>query len=300
MNSPETKFFNLNGALHFLLLFICVAALGTATFAQKTRAFGGTRGPLTVEPTISQPVISPEAAPTPTTGPVLFANSNLNCSDLVGVTGFSNITANTNQFKYGTSDSNYNFPDTSFFFKTYSTSGGPVETIPANDPRFNTKTITFSLSQGAGVHTLNDFSSQLSISAVIFKLGNDSYAFDYATGTFTGGTVSISGVQQGFSHIIFCFENSLIPTAADISVSGRVLTADGRAVSGARVAITNVATGRVYSAMTNPFGYYTIENLDSEAFYVATIAKKGTKFVEDSKSFSLTDNLADLDFVANQ
>ena len=90
------------------------------------------------------------------------------------------------------------------------------------------------------------------------------------------------------------------PTAADVSVSGRVLTAQGRAVSGARITVTNAGTGRIYSAMTDPFGYYTIEALDSEAFYVANVSKKGMKFVEDTKSFSLTDNVADMDFVANQ
>ena len=36
---PEKKSFNLNGALHLLSLFVCVAALGTATFGQKTRSF---------------------------------------------------------------------------------------------------------------------------------------------------------------------------------------------------------------------------------------------------------------------
>ena len=39
MNSPEKNIFKLNGALHLLLLFVCVAALGTAIGAAAVRAW---------------------------------------------------------------------------------------------------------------------------------------------------------------------------------------------------------------------------------------------------------------------
>lgn len=303
MNSPEKNIFNLNGALHLMLLFVCVAALGTATFAQKTRAFGG-KSLITKQLDVLESA-QPEATTPP---PTYSAEANLDCSDLVGLRAsagspllFPGVTAATHEFKYGDSSSNYNFASHTFRFDTYTEAGfGPVVT---DTNAFTSRTILFSVSQTSTDKTLNSFSSQLGISAVIIKFGNFSNAYDYSSAfpgyVFNGGPLNITA-QNGISHIIFCFENSLRPTAADVSVSGRVLTADGRAVSGARITITNAGTGRTYIAMTNPFGYYTIENLDSEAFYVATIAKKGTKFVEDSKSFSLTDNLADLDFVANQ
>lgn len=302
MNSPEKNIFKLNGALHLLLLFVCVAALGTAAFAQKTKTFGGT-SLITKQLDVINAVQPEVTSPTPT----YVAEANLDCSDLVGLksnTGslpFPGVTAATHEFKYGESASNYNFGPHTFRFDTYTETGfGPVVT---DTTAFTDRLISFSVSSTSTDKTLISFSSQLGISAVIMKLGQVSYAYDFSSAfpgyVSSGGPLNVTA-QNGFSHIIFCFENTPRPTAAEVSVSGRVLTADGRAVSGARITITNAGTGRTYIAMTNPFGYYTIENLDSEAFYVATIAKKGTKFVEDSKSFSLTDNLADLDFVANQ
>jgi hypothetical protein len=300
MKLPERKFFNLKGAMHFLLLFVCVAALGTATLAQKSRTFADIRGVDTKAPAI-QTEIQPEAdSPTPT----YSDPSNLTCQELVGLRNqagallFPGLTAGTHEFKYGDSNSNYNFGPHAFQVSTHNETGfGPV-VVDTN--AFTDRTITFSMTQSAQTHTLNSFSSQVGISAVIFKLGNTSYAYDFSSVfpgyVYTGGPITKMD-QNGFSHIIFCFETSPRPTAADVSVSGRVLTSEGRAVSGARITITNAATGQVYAAITNPFGYYTIEALDSDAFYVARVGKKGMKFVEDTKTFSLVDSMADLDFV---
>ena len=85
--------------------------------------------------------------------------------------------------------SDYNFAGT-LFFKTYADSHGPVEAIPANDPNFNTKSIDVNVSQSGSTHTLNRFESQVGITAVILKVGNQSFAFDYALApgfTFDGG-----------------------------------------------------------------------------------------------------------------
>src|SRR6478672_6018311 len=103
MNFPEKKSFNMNGALHLLFLIICVAALGTATFGQKTRSFGDR------SLAISQPVAVESAQPEATTPPPTFADeANTTCANLVGLRSspggpllFPGVTAATHQFKYG-------------------------------------------------------------------------------------------------------------------------------------------------------------------------------------------------------
>ena len=96
------------------------------------------------------------------------------------------------------------------------------------------------------------------------------------------------------------FRNSqLRPTAADAVVSGRVTTAFGRGISKARVTMTDAATGAERTVMTNGFGYYTFDQVESGRFYVLSVTAKGHKFADGQKSFTVNDNLADLDFIAN-
>jgi len=309
MISSKENSFNIYGALHILLLAMVVGSFATATFAQKTRAVGGRMLVTKEQPAVVTNQLQPEAGDNPTT--TINSDSstlpdNATCDDLVGRSGFLNVTTDATvgsvpQLKYGASDSNYNFVNQVFPIKDNPSNPlGPVDTIPDNSAPYNTKSVTLTVSQGAGNHTAS-FNSQVPVTAMIFKLGNTSYAFAYNIGALGYSTMGMASAiqQQGFSHIILCFGRPLSTTAAEVSVSGRVLTAGGRAVSGARVTILNAGTGQMLYAMTNPFGYYTVEGLDSDSFYVATIAKKGVKFAEDTKSFSLNDNIADLDFVAN-
>ena len=58
-------------------------------------------------------------------------------------------------------------------------------------------------------------------------------------------------------------------------------------------------TGELSSAITNPFGYYTVVGTEVGNFYVMTIAHRRYTFADDTRSFSLHDNLVGVDFVAN-
>ncbi len=82
--------------------------------------------------------------------------------------------------------------------------------------------------------------------------------------------VLMSGFTDGAIDI-------LAPTAATVSVGGRVLSADNRAVSGAQISMTD-QTGNVRLARTNPFGYYSFEEIPAGATYIFSVSHKLYQF----------------------
>ncbi|MGI8787968.1 MAG: reprolysin-like metallopeptidase [Pyrinomonadaceae bacterium] len=85
------------------------------------------------------------------------------------------------------------------------------------------------------------------------------------------------------------------PTAASVSVSGRVSSARGRGIAGAVVRFTN-QDGNTRFARTNPFGYYNFADLAAGQTYIFSVSAKGFRF--EPRVVSLTENLAGFDFIA--
>jgi drug/metabolite transporter superfamily protein YnfA len=91
--------------------------------------------------------------------------------------------------------------------------------------------------------------------------------------------------------------NAFVPTAAESSVSGRVLTAAGRGISRARLTITDSQSGVVRNALTNQFGYYNFNGLESGHFYILNVQSKSYVFDPDTQSFQLNENLDGVNFI---
>ncbi|HEV8592945.1 MAG TPA: carboxypeptidase-like regulatory domain-containing protein [Pyrinomonadaceae bacterium] len=100
------------------------------------------------------------------------------------------------------------------------------------------------------------------------------------------------------SVVVCTYHNTqLTPSAAPASISGRVSDPYGNGLAYARVDVLNASTGEVRSALTNGFGYYTIDGLGVGEFYMVTVSSKRYSFA--SQFVSLEDNVAGLDFTAN-
>lgn len=87
-------------------------------------------------------------------------------------------------------------------------------------------------------------------------------------------------------------------TAAHVTISGRVLTADGRPVIGANLTITNASTGEVRTARSNSFGYYMFSDVEVGYLYFVDISHKRYLFNGASRWFTLLDEMSGLDFTA--
>jgi hypothetical protein len=91
----------------------------------------------------------------------------------------------------------------------------------------------------------------------------------------------------------------LSSTAANGSISGRVTTADGRAIRNADVVITGDTLEQPIRVTTGSFGWYSFDGLRTGETYVVTVNSRRFTFSTPSRVISLVDNIADADFTAD-
>lgn len=89
-------------------------------------------------------------------------------------------------------------------------------------------------------------------------------------------------------------------TAAAVTVSGRVMTASGAGVRNARVTVTGNSLVEPLMVTTGSFGLYSFAGLRAGETYVVTVGSQRYTFSVPSHVVHLVDNLAELDFVADQ
>ncbi len=94
---------------------------------------------------------------------------------------------------------------------------------------------------------------------------------------------------------IGAFEFLLRPTAATVSVSGRVLSYGRRGVSGAVVHLTK-QNGEIQITRTNSFGYYSFKDIAVGETYIINVYSKRYQF--NPQVVSLTEDLNGLNFTA--
>ena len=87
----------------------------------------------------------------------------------------------------------------------------------------------------------------------------------------------------------------LAPTAAPVSISGRVVTSTGRSISNVIVTLTDSHGGST-SVRTNTFGFYSFNNVQSGEAYVLTATARLYHFAP--RVVDLTDNLTGFDLTA--
>jgi hypothetical protein len=93
------------------------------------------------------------------------------------------------------------------------------------------------------------------------------------------------------------FPVSFGPTSAGVSVSGRVMTADGRPVQQVTIEIADT-DGNVRRVLTNNFGYYVIENVAAGRNYVLSAKSRQWRFSPPNRLLSVTDPIDDANFTA--
>ncbi len=115
---------------------------------------------------------------------------------------------------------------------------------------------------------------------------NQTTSTDFATRTLCGQTSSFSP---------FAIAEQLAPLAATVSISGRVLTANGNGISKARISLVN-QNGEVFYVKTSAFGYYKFEELNAGETYILNVNYKRYQF--NTQIISPNENLEELNFVA--
>jgi subtilisin family serine protease len=118
-----------------------------------------------------------------------------------------------------------------------------------------------------------------------------------STGSYTviatrsDGSLAPGRLQNGNYRLAM-----LNPTAATVSVGGRVSSAQGTAVANAHVFLTG-PSGEVGSVLTNPFGYFRFENVIAGEVYVLEIRHK--RFLFLPHVIAVNGEITDLNFTAD-
>lgn len=129
-----------------------------------------------------------------------------------------------------------------------------------------------------------------------YKLYRWNGATPTAVSPFTLNTAANTMSANGISAFSDWAIGNLGPSAANVSVAGRVLTADGRGVRNAIVSLTD-SNGNTLTARTTSFGYYHFDDVLSGGTYVISVTSKRYQFAP--RSITVADNVTDFDLIAD-
>lgn len=89
----------------------------------------------------------------------------------------------------------------------------------------------------------------------------------------------------------------LAPTAAGVTIGGRVFDYNGRGIFSAQVTISDT-TGIKRFAITNPFGFYRFPDMPAGQTYILSVNSKVFKFSQSTQILFVGEDLTELNFYA--
>ncbi len=125
-----------------------------------------------------------------------------------------------------------------------------------------------------------------------------------AGGNFTlDGTIgqAIAGTRSSgstFSAAGGFWTALLAPTAAGVTIGGRVMTSDGRGIRNVRVVLTGTG-GENLTVLTGTFGYYRFANIAAGATCIISVSAKHYIFNSNVEVRSITEDTNDINFTAH-
>ena len=88
-----------------------------------------------------------------------------------------------------------------------------------------------------------------------------------------------------------------ISTAANASLGGRIAAAQGSAISGAIVQLTD-ANGNTRTVKSNSFGFYNFSALETGQIYTVSVVRKGYVFAQPTQIITLNESVTEANFTA--
>ena len=114
------------------------------------------------------------------------------------------------------------------------------------------------------------------------------------------GQPAAGGVSTGAGYALrggFWAFQSLAPTAAFVSVAGRVTTAEGLGIRHAAVKLTD-SRGAIRLATTGSFGYFRFADVEIGETYLLEVSSRRFTFSKPVRVLTVSDEIADADFTA--
>jgi hypothetical protein len=118
-------------------------------------------------------------------------------------------------------------------------------------------------------------------------------------GTWSVDTVNNIGSALAVTNFSQWAAGALAPTAASVNIGGRVTTFDGiTGLPRVQVTVSGNTLEQPRIVTTNPFGYYSFEDLPVGT-YVLTVDAKQYTFSVPTRVVTAEDNITNADFTAN-
>ena len=124
-------------------------------------------------------------------------------------------------------------------------------------------------------------------------------------GTVSGGTITVentvgqpsAGLSQNPPFILFggFITPSLAPTAANVSVSGKVFTETGQGIANAKVTLTD-ENGESRTVYTSAFGYFEFEAVAAGQTYIFQVRSRRYRFAP--QVVNVTEDIQEMNFTA--
>jgi len=103
---------------------------------------------------------------------------------------------------------------------------------------------------------------------------------------------ALYGVSGGF------WSGNILPSAAGVAVSGRVITSEGRGLRGAIVRLTGNGLTKPRNVSTGVNGAFSFADVEPGQTYIISVASRRFGFANPSQEISVVDNVADIVFTA--
>lgn len=123
---------------------------------------------------------------------------------------------------------------------------------------------------------------------------NNAYTVTGTIGEAIAGTTSTSApfsVKGGFFSA-----NPLAPTAASVTVSGRVTTSSGRGIRNVLITMVD-SSGASRTVASGTFGYFRFSEVPAGETYIFTATGKRFIFAQPTQVFSINEDFDDIVFV---
>ena len=121
------------------------------------------------------------------------------------------------------------------------------------------------------------------------------FAVNGTTAQALAGTRSVNSAKA--LHGGFWNAAPLAPTASNVSIGGRVLTAQGQGIRSVSVTLTE-SDGSVHHATTAGFGFYNFAEIRAGQVVTITVSAKRYSFAQSTIVLNVSENAGEINFIA--
>lgn len=174
---------------------------------------------------------------------------------------------------------------------TFSISGGTPQSIVVEGSGFATGAVSANDLYLLGPEPGLSSGSTVVLSAGTVTTNNNVTNAKPANGSFTTFIADGNGVRCSSNGV------AMMPTAASVSISGRVVTGSGRGLANALVYLTD-QNGNIQVSRTRSFGYYRFEDVPAGQTAIVTVVSKRFQFAP--QVLNLNEEATQLNFVGEE